>query len=83
MSDKEQVGMFETVIDTSTAKMVNQGAVDLAHSQDRTQAFCRQMLTEYDEDDLLYLVVEINGFLNEGRMTRRLTRLLGTLENSN
>lgn len=49
-------------------------------ADDPKQAICRELLSEFNEDELLYLEAEINTYLKDGSTTRRLERLIGALE---
>ncbi len=51
-------------------------------SKRTAQRICRDLLSDFDEDELLYLEVEINAYLENGTTTRRLERLLGAIEHS-
>ncbi len=43
---------------------------------------CRDLLSELDEDDLLFLEVEINAYIENGITTRRLERMLCAIAHS-
>lgn len=49
-------------------------------SDQPVEDLCRDLLSEFDEDQLLYLEVEINAYLESGATTRRLNRLIDAVE---